>query len=119
MKKASSNMFMFAKVYRPMTSGRQGAPYFRRYGRELVSKPAISSKRKVGGASVERLCCVPAVTANDHRVQKYSNDTVLASGQLRVGTVTFHHARHAGHAQRDIPKQLGIPSTVCSVSAQH
>ena len=51
MKKASSNIFMFAKVYRTMTLGRQGASYFRRYGRELVSKPAIS----VGGAAVERL----------------------------------------------------------------
>ena len=28
-----------------MTSGRQGSPYFRRHGRELVSKPAISVKK--------------------------------------------------------------------------
>ena len=33
---------MQRKVYRKMTLGRQGAPYFRRYGRELVSEPAIS-----------------------------------------------------------------------------
>ena len=31
------------------TSGRLGAPYFRRYGRELVSKPAISLKKSWGG----------------------------------------------------------------------
>ena len=37
-----------------MTSGFQGAPYLRRYDRELVSKPAISLK-KVGGATVVRL----------------------------------------------------------------
>ena len=51
MKKASSNIFMFTKGYRTMTSGRQGAQYFRRYGRELVSKPAISFQRMRGGAS--------------------------------------------------------------------
>ena len=32
-----------------MTSGWQGARYFRRYGGELVSKPAISLKEKLGG----------------------------------------------------------------------
>ena len=31
-----------------MTSGWQGAPYFRRYGRELVSKPVIWSKKNWG-----------------------------------------------------------------------
>ena len=45
MKKPSSHNFMFAKVYRTMTSGWQGPPYFGRYGRELVSKPAISLKK--------------------------------------------------------------------------
>ena len=40
---------MFAKVYRAMTSGRQGALYFRKYDRELVSKPAISLKKIWGG----------------------------------------------------------------------
>ena len=49
MKKASSNIFMFAEVYGTMSSGRQGAPYFRRYGRELVSKPDISLKKSWGG----------------------------------------------------------------------
>ena len=49
MKKASSNIFMFAKVYRTMTSGRQGAPSFRRYGRELVSKTGDFVKEKLGG----------------------------------------------------------------------
>ena len=31
------------------TSGWQRAPYFRTYGRGLDSKPAISSKEKLGG----------------------------------------------------------------------
>ena len=31
MKKQSSHMSMFAKVYRTMTSGRQGVTYFTRY----------------------------------------------------------------------------------------
>ena len=39
-----------------MTSGWQGAPDFRRYGRELVSKPAISLRKKSwAGYTVERL----------------------------------------------------------------
>ena len=42
-------------IYRTMTSGRKGAPYFRRYGWELVSKPTISSKKSWGGATVEPL----------------------------------------------------------------
>ena len=37
-----------------MTSGCRGTPYFRRYDRELVLKPPISSK-KSWGATVERL----------------------------------------------------------------
>ena len=41
-----------------MTSGWQGAPYFRSYGRELASKPAISLKKSWGGAIVERLECL-------------------------------------------------------------
>ena len=32
-----------------MTSEWQGPPYFRRYGQELVSKPAISLKKSWGG----------------------------------------------------------------------
>ena len=37
-----------ANGYRTMTSGWRGAPNFRRYGRELVSKSAISLKRDWG-----------------------------------------------------------------------
>ena len=37
------------KHYRTMTSGWKGAPYFRNYGREPVSKPAIPSKKNWGG----------------------------------------------------------------------
>ena len=36
----------------------RGAAYFRRYGRELVSKPAISFKRSVGWATVVRAHCL-------------------------------------------------------------
>ena len=45
----SSHTFLFAKDGRTMTSGRQGAPFFSRYGRERVSKPAISLKKCWGG----------------------------------------------------------------------
>ena len=45
-----------AKVNRSTTSGCRGTPYFRRFDRELVLKPAISLKKKLGGgATVERL----------------------------------------------------------------
>ena len=44
-----SDIFLFAKDGRTMKSGGQGAPFFRRYGRELVSKPAISLKKSWGG----------------------------------------------------------------------
>ena len=49
MKILSSHIFLFANDHRPMTSGWQRAPHFRRYGRGLVSKPAISFKRGWGG----------------------------------------------------------------------
>ena len=46
---------MLALDNRAMSSGWHWAPYFRRYIRELVSKPAISIKKIVGGAPIERL----------------------------------------------------------------
>ena len=49
LKKRSSSVSSCAKVYLTMTSGWQGAPCFRRYGRILVSKPAISLKKSWGG----------------------------------------------------------------------
>ena len=54
-KKTSPCISLFAKDDRTMASGWQGASYFRRYGRELVSKPAISLKKNWGGAIVQRL----------------------------------------------------------------
>ena len=45
MKKVSPFICLFAKDNQTMTSGWQGAPYFRSYGRMLVSKPAISLKK--------------------------------------------------------------------------
>ena len=39
----------FQKGYRTMASGWPGAPCFRRYDEELVSKPAISLKNRWGG----------------------------------------------------------------------
>ena len=44
-------IFLVAKDYRTMASGWQVAPYSRKYGRELVSKPAISLKKKLGGTA--------------------------------------------------------------------
>ena len=49
MKKTSHFIFLFAKDDQTMTSGLQRAQYFRSYGRELVSKPAILLK--LGGLS--------------------------------------------------------------------
>ena len=40
---------MLAKVYQTMTSGRQGAPHSRRYGRALVSKTGDFVEGKFGG----------------------------------------------------------------------
>ena len=57
MEKSSSNIFMLAKAYRTMRSGWQGAPYFRRNGRELVSKPAISLKKGWEGYRRTIQCC--------------------------------------------------------------
>ena len=60
-RKTSSHTFLFAKGYRTMASGWQGAPHFRRYARGLVSKPAISLKKSWGRATVERLPPYPVV----------------------------------------------------------
>ena len=67
METTSSCSVLSAKRHRTMTSGWQGAPYFRRYVRELVSKPAISLKknwrgyRRTSSAVLEvvdsRSCC--------------------------------------------------------------
>ena len=54
MKKTSPCMFLFAKDDRTMTSGWKGTPEFRRYGRELVSKPAISLKKDWGSCRINR-----------------------------------------------------------------
>ena len=45
----SSYSFLLAMDYRTITLGWQGAPHFRRYGWELVSKPAISLEKSWGG----------------------------------------------------------------------
>ena len=44
-------IFMVLKDYRTITSGRQGAQYSGRSGRELASKPAISSYMSCGGVA--------------------------------------------------------------------
>ena len=50
------HIFLSATDHGTTTSGGQGAPFFRRYGPQLVSKPAIRFRyRKVGGATVERV----------------------------------------------------------------
>ena len=49
-KSISSHMFLFAKdCDRPITSEWQRAPYLRRCGRGLISKPTISVKKSWGG----------------------------------------------------------------------
>ena len=54
--RASSAIFLFAKVCRTMASGWREALFSRRYGRELVSKPRNFVKEKFGGgATAERL----------------------------------------------------------------
>ena len=56
MKNTSSMCFLVCKMdYRAMTPGWQGAPYFRRYGRELVSTTGDFVEKKIGGATAERL----------------------------------------------------------------
>ena len=47
--KMSQCIHWFAEYARTTTSGWQGAPYIRSHGLELVSKPAISSKKSWGG----------------------------------------------------------------------
>ena len=50
--KMSQHVFLFAKEgpsSDDLGVGARGTPYFRRYGRELVSKPAISLKKRWGG----------------------------------------------------------------------
>ena len=49
MKEISPCIFLFAKDDRTMSSGLQRELDFRRYGRELVSKPAILLKKNWRG----------------------------------------------------------------------
>ena len=49
MKKAPSNIFTLAKIYRTRTKGPQGATYFRRLDREMVSKTGDFIKETLGG----------------------------------------------------------------------
>ena len=55
MKRAFSPSFLFAKDYRLVTPGWQGAPCFRRYGPWAGLKTDDFVKEKVGGATVVRL----------------------------------------------------------------
>ena len=56
MEKQSSYIFLYATLdNRTVTSGWHGAPYFRTYDRELVSKPVISFRVNRGGGAMERL----------------------------------------------------------------
>ena len=48
-KKIRHNIFLFVTDYHTTTSEWQGAPYFRRYGRELALKPSITVQEKLGG----------------------------------------------------------------------
>ena len=75
-KKKYPYIFLCAKAYRSMTSGCRGTPYFRRYYRELVSKPAISFKEKSGGATVVRL--------RNRGVARASNPDPLQEKKLNI-----------------------------------
>ena len=65
MKKASSQMFLFAPLdYRTITSPRKGAPCFRRYGREvwLQNRRFHFKKNKVrGGGGRIATHCAPVL----------------------------------------------------------
>ena len=52
--KILNSIFLFANEYRTVTSWGHGAPYFRIYGREPVSKPATSLKTSPGGGGYLR-----------------------------------------------------------------
>ena len=79
MKKIPPYVLFLAKDYRTTTSGWQGASYFRRYGRELVSKPAIIFvKEKLGGLPQNDsglpsllLTTVPALIFIARRIQHF------------------------------------------------
>ena len=75
-KKKFSHISLFAKGYRTMASGSQGAPNFRKYNPKLVSKPAISLYKMLGGLP--------------------QNGSDVGDGHQRVGGPTYI-ARHGGH----------------------
>ena len=62
-----------------MTSGWRGAPYFKRYDRELVSKPAISLKKGWGGYSstVERVKKCDPYGSPRHCTTTFSASTLV------------------------------------------
>ena len=57
-KTLQSHIFSCAKIERRTTSGCRGTPYFKRKGRELVLKHAISLQRSWGASTVDRLPCI-------------------------------------------------------------
>ena len=90
MKKKSSCIALVAKDYRTIISRWQGSSYFRRYGQELVSKPAISLKKRWGGGlTVERLAAtekrgetLPSTPADEHTpANKRTQPTYMLCGE--------------------------------------
>lgn len=65
--------FFLAKDYRMMSSGRQRAWCFRRYGRQLVSKHNSRDfvEKNVGGATEERIRLSMVVTTVKHITHPY------------------------------------------------
>ena len=57
-----------------MASGWQGAPYFNKCGRELVSKPAISLKKSWGGYRRTTLSYAASVDCIAQRLRCISNN---------------------------------------------
>ena len=83
-------MFFFAKDYRTITSEWQGARYFMRYGRELVSKLAISLKKGCGG---------DRWTTSLHQENRVKSVFEPSRGQSKLGCNTLIHTINNTTAQ--------------------
>ena len=67
-----------------MTSGGHGAPHFRRYTRELVSKPAISLKKCWGGYRRTSPCFPKTLQTDNVHVQLNAYITLHVSVIVEV-----------------------------------
>ena len=63
-------IFLRAKVYRSMTSGCRGAPYFRRYDRELSFETGDFVEEKLGGGGYRRMTLLGLAITSVGRVAR-------------------------------------------------